>query len=47
MSHVPLITRGDLDDEGQRRWDAEIERSGAEPTNMKRSLLNNLPSYDA
>ncbi len=47
MSYVPLVTRDDLTPEGQERWDAEIERSGAEPTNMKRALLNHLPSYDA
>jgi hypothetical protein len=47
MAHVPLITRDDLDDEGKKRWDAEIIRSGSEPTHMKRALLNNLPSYDA
>lgn len=47
MSHVPLVTREDLSAEGQERWDAEIVRSGAEPTNMKRALLNHLPSYDA
>lgn len=46
MAHVPLVTREDLDDEGRRRWDAEIERSGADPTHMKRALLNHLPSYD-
>ncbi|MGO3797013.1 MAG: hypothetical protein ACTJGR_07845, partial [Pauljensenia sp.] len=47
MAHVPLVTREDLSEEGQERWDAEIERSGAEPTHMKRALLNHLPSYDA
>ena len=47
MAHVSLVTREDLDGEGKKRWDAEIERSGAEPTHMKRALLNNLPSYDA
>lgn len=47
MAHVELVTREDLNPEGQQRWDAEIERSGAEPTNMKRALLNHLPSYDS
>ena len=46
MAHVHLVTRQDLDDDGKRRWDAEIERSGADPTHMKRALLNHLPSYD-
>jgi len=45
MAHVPLATRDDLDGEGRERWDAEIERSGAEPSRMKRALLDNLPSY--
>lgn len=47
MSYVPLVTREDLTPEGQQRWDAEIARSGAAPTHMKRALLNHLPSYDA
>lgn len=47
MAYVPLVTREDLSPEGQKRWDAEIERSGANPTHMKRALLNHLPSYDA
>lgn len=47
MAHVKLVTREDLSPEGQKRWDAEIERSGAEPTHMKRALLNHLPSYDS
>ncbi len=47
MAHVHLVTREDLSPDGQQRWDAEIERSGAEPTHMKRALLNHLPSYDA
>jgi hypothetical protein len=47
MAHVPLVTRDDLDDDGKARWDAEVERSGADPTHMKRALLNHLPSYDA
>jgi alkylhydroperoxidase family enzyme len=47
MSFVPLRTRDSLSPEGQRRWDAEIVRSGADPTHMKRALLNHLPSYDA
>jgi hypothetical protein len=47
MAHVPLVTRDDLDDAGQLRWDAEIVRSGADPTHMKRALLNHQPSYDA
>ena len=47
MAHVPLVTRDDLDDQGKKRWDAEIERSGGDPTHMKRALLNHLPSYDA
>lgn len=47
MAHVPLVTRDDLTADGQARWDAEIERSGADPTHMKRALLNHLPSYDA
>lgn len=47
MAYVPLVTRDDLSPEGQKKWDAEIERSGAEPTHMKRALLNHLPSYDA
>lgn len=46
MAHVKLVTRDDLSPEGQQRWDAEIVRSGAEPTHMKRALLNHLPSYD-
>lgn len=46
MAHVPLVTREELSDEGKKRWDAEIERSGADPTHMKRALLNHLPSYD-
>lgn len=47
MAHVKLVTREDLSPEGQERWDAEIVRSGSEPTHMKRALLNHLPSYDA
>lgn len=47
MAHVTLVTRDDLSPEGQQRWDAEIVRSGANPTHMKRALLNHLPSYDA
>ncbi|MDR2347695.1 MAG: hypothetical protein LBD90_03555 [Bifidobacteriaceae bacterium] len=47
MAQVPLITRQELSQPGQARWDAEIERSGAAPTHMKRALLNHLPSYDA
>ncbi|MDR2113652.1 MAG: hypothetical protein LBO75_00025 [Bifidobacteriaceae bacterium] len=47
MAHVPLVTREELDPEGQAAWDAEIERSGADPTHMKRALLNHLPSYQA
>lgn len=47
MAHVHLVTRDDLDDAGQAAWDAEIERSGADPTHMKRALLNHLPSYTA
>ena len=47
MAYVKLVTRDDLSPEGQRRWDAEIVRSGADPTHMKRALLNHLPSYDA
>ncbi|MDR3359280.1 MAG: hypothetical protein LBO20_01200 [Bifidobacteriaceae bacterium] len=45
MAHVPLLTREDLSPEGQAAWDAEVERSGADPTHMKRALLNHLPSY--
>jgi len=47
MAHVPLVTRADLSPEGQARWDAEIIRSGSDPTHMKRALLNHLTSYDA
>lgn len=47
MAHVTLVTREDLSPEGQGRWDAEIVRSGSNPTHMKRALLNHLPSYDA
>lgn len=47
MAHVPLVTRDDLSPEGQARWDAEIVRSGSDPTHMKRALLNHLTSYDA
>jgi hypothetical protein len=47
MAHVKLVTREDLSEEGQKRWDAEIVRSGSNPTHMKRALLNHLPSYDA
>lgn len=47
MAHVKLVSRDDLSPEGQQRWDAEIVRSGADPTHMKRALLNHLPTYDA
>lgn len=47
MAYVKLVTRDDLSPEGQEAWDAEIERSGANPTHMKRALLNHLPSYKA
>lgn len=47
MAHVKLVTREDLSPEGQERWDAEIVRSGSNPTHMKRALLNHLPTYDA
>jgi hypothetical protein len=47
MAHVRLVTREDLSPEGQKRWDAEIVRSGSNPTHMKRALLNHLPTYDA
>ena len=47
MAHVPLVTRDDLSEPGQAAWDAEVVRSGAAPTHMKRALLNHLPSYAA
>jgi alkylhydroperoxidase family enzyme len=47
MAHVPLVTRDDLSEPGQAAWDAEVVRSGADPTHMKRALLNHLPSYAA
>jgi hypothetical protein len=47
MAYVKLVTREDLDPAGQQHWDAEIARSGADPTHMKRALLNHLPTYDA
>ncbi|MDR1824840.1 MAG: hypothetical protein LBR27_05860 [Bifidobacteriaceae bacterium] len=47
MAYVPLVTREDLSPEGQAAWDAERVRSGADPTHMKRALLNHLPSYQA
>lgn len=47
MAHVPLVTRSDLSPQGQAAWDAEVVRSGADPTHMKRALLNHLPSYTA
>jgi hypothetical protein len=41
------VRREDPDNDGEARWDADIERSGADPADKKSVSPNPLPSCDA